>query len=99
MAGNLLGTRLRARRVELGLSLEELSGPGVSPTLIGRVERGERNPSMQTLRFLAPRLDVSVSWLETGAESSASRLARLVLEGDGGSDVARKLARHVLGGS
>jgi transcriptional regulator with XRE-family HTH domain len=69
-----IGQRIRARRLELGLSQRQLSQPGVSYAYISRLEAGTRNPSVKALRLLAPRLNVSVEWLETGEE--ASRFAR-----------------------
>jgi len=35
---------------------------------------------MKALRKLAPKLGVSVAWLETGEQSPAEQLARLVLD-------------------
>ena len=63
-----IGQRIRARRLELGLSQRQLSQPGVSYAYISRLEAGTRTPSVKALRLLAPRLDVSVEWLETGEE-------------------------------
>jgi transcriptional regulator with XRE-family HTH domain len=69
-----IGQRIRARRLELGLTQRQLSQPGVSYAYISRLEAGTRTASVKTLRLLAPRLDVSVEWLETGEEES--RFAR-----------------------
>ena len=69
-----IGQRIRARRFELGLSQRQLSQPGVSYAYISRLEAGTRTPSVKALRLLAPRLNVSVEWLETGQE--ASRFAK-----------------------
>jgi transcriptional regulator with XRE-family HTH domain len=70
----VIGQRIRARRLELGLSQRQLAQPGVSYAYISRLEAGTRTPSVKALRLLAPRLSVSVEWLETGQE--ASRFAR-----------------------
>jgi transcriptional regulator with XRE-family HTH domain len=51
----------------MGLSqraLGELSG--VSFGYIARIEKGERSPSVETIRQLADHLDVSAYYLETG---------------------------------
>jgi transcriptional regulator with XRE-family HTH domain len=72
MAG--LGERVRERRLELGLSQRELASKGVSYAYISRIEAGTRNPSVKALRKLAPKLGVSVEWLETGEEPT--RFAR-----------------------
>ena len=65
-----VGTRVRSRRQELGLSIRALSACGVSKGFICRVEQGFSNPSRETLRRLAPMLEVSAYWLETGQEDS-----------------------------
>ena len=54
---NNLGEILRQQRVTLPLTLQELSGmSGVSPSHLGRIERGERFPSASILRKLAKPL-------------------------------------------
>ena len=72
--------RIRARRLELGLSLRAAACEGVSAAYISRLESGERRASGKALRALAAKLGVSVHWLETGKEDPAEELARLVLE-------------------
>ena len=96
-----VGARIRQKRQELGLSQRELAAPGVSYAYISRIEAGFRRPSVKALRKLAPKLGVSVHWLETGAEDPAERLARLVLESAGGPlpDEAYELARVLAGES
>jgi transcriptional regulator with XRE-family HTH domain len=69
-----VGERIHQRRVELGLSQREIASDGVSYAYISRIEAGTRNPSVRALRKLAPKLGVSVEWLETGVEST--RFAR-----------------------
>jgi tetratricopeptide (TPR) repeat protein len=63
-----IGQRLRRLRVDRGLSQRELSGPGVSYAYISRIEAGARRPSVKALRTLAPKLGVSVEYLETGSD-------------------------------
>ena len=63
-----IGRRLRRLRLERGLSQRELSSPGVSYAYISRVEAGARNPSEKALRALAPKLGVTVLYLETGSD-------------------------------
>ena len=75
-----VGARLRAARLRLGLSQRQLSSPGVTYAYISRIEAGARQPSVKALRKIAPKLDVSVHWLETGEDDPAVELARLVLE-------------------
>jgi len=57
-------------RRERGLSQRELASPGVSYAYISRIEAGARRPSVKALRRLAPKLGVSVEYLETGRDLS-----------------------------
>ena len=66
-----VGERTRERRVELGLSQRELASQGVSYAYISRLEANARRPSVRALRQLAPKLGVSVHWLETGEADPA----------------------------
>jgi transcriptional regulator with XRE-family HTH domain len=93
-----IGDRLRDARLRAGLSQRELSEPGVSYAYISRIEAGVRTPSIKVLRKLAPKLGVSVAWLETGKDDPAEELAKIVLESNGGTldPRARQLARRVL---
>jgi transcriptional regulator with XRE-family HTH domain len=75
-----IGERIRLRRHELGLSQRDIAEAGVSFSYISRVEVNARTASVKALRKLAPKLGVSVHWLETGEEDPALELARLVLE-------------------
>jgi transcriptional regulator with XRE-family HTH domain len=65
-----IGQRLRRLRHERGLSQRELASPGVSYAYISRIEAGARRPSVKALRQLAPKLGVSVEYLETGRDLS-----------------------------
>jgi transcriptional regulator with XRE-family HTH domain len=93
-----IGDRMRQRRLELGLSQRELATEGVSYASISRLEANTRTPSTKALRRLAPKLGVSVHWLETGEPDPADQLARLVLEHRGRPLPVRatRLARAVL---
>lgn len=94
-----VGDRIRARRLELGLSQRELAEPGVSYAYISRLEANARTPSIRALRKLAAKLDVSLHWLETGQPDPAEQLARLVLDHRGRTLPAQatRLARAILG--
>ena len=78
-----VGERIRQRRLELGLSQRDLAEPGVSYAYISRLEANARTPSVHALRKLAPKLQVSVHWLETGEDDPAEQLAQLVLDHQG----------------
>jgi len=74
-----IGERIRQRRLELGLSQRELASKGVTYAYISRLEANTRTASIKALRKLAPKLAVSVHWLETGEQDPAEQLAQLVL--------------------
>jgi transcriptional regulator with XRE-family HTH domain len=96
-----IGDRIRERRRELDLSQRDLSQPGISYPYISRIESGQRRPSLKALRKLAPRLETTAHWLETGAPDPAAELAALVLE-YGRRRLPRRatqLACKVLGGT
>jgi tetratricopeptide (TPR) repeat protein len=63
-----IGQRLRRLRLDRELSQRDLSSPGVSYAYISRIEAGARRPSVKALRQLAPKLGVSVEYLETGSD-------------------------------
>lgn len=63
-----VGERLKRLRLKRGLSQRDLSEPGVSYAYISRIEAGARTPSVKALRKVAPKLGVSVRYLEHGDE-------------------------------
>src|SRR3954471_7130273 len=67
-AKETIGVRLRRLRRERGISQRALAAPGGSYAYISRIEAGERQPSTKALRQLAPKLGVSVEYLETGSD-------------------------------
>jgi tetratricopeptide (TPR) repeat protein len=66
-----IGARIKSLREARGLSQRAISGPGVSPAFISRIENGQRLPSVKAIRVIAKRLGVSPQFLETGHELSA----------------------------
>jgi transcriptional regulator with XRE-family HTH domain len=63
-----IGARLKRLRLAGGLSQRDLASLGVSYAYISRIEAGARHPSVKALRLLAPKLGVSVEYLETGSD-------------------------------
>ncbi len=63
-----LGKEVRARRKEKKLSQESLAlQAGVHPNVVGRLERGEYNPSVTLLFAIAVKLSASLLDLFAGA--------------------------------
>lgn len=64
-----LGEELRARRVERGISQEELAArAGLHRNFVGLLERGQRNVTVLVLQDLAGALKVSLSELVVQAK-------------------------------
>ena len=56
-----LGTRIRELRIEATLSQEELSNEAEIPlSQIGRIERGETNPTISTLFVICKALGIEL---------------------------------------
>jgi transcriptional regulator with XRE-family HTH domain len=71
-----LGLAVKARRVELDLTQEQLANDsGLHQRWISNVETGKRNPSYASLRRLAAGLDLSASELIVRAEQMESQSA------------------------
>lgn len=64
--GSTLGQRVRALRIERGLSQADLAGDIVSASYVSLIESGRRSPEHAVLDGLAARLGCSASYLETG---------------------------------
>jgi XRE family transcriptional regulator, regulator of sulfur utilization len=59
-----VGTRVRALREAMGLSLRDLADrTGVSPPMLSQVERGETSPTLAVAEKIAAGLDLSLSQL------------------------------------
>jgi transcriptional regulator with XRE-family HTH domain len=72
-----LGARVRAARHERAMSLRDLAArSGVSKALLSTIERGDGNPSIDTLFRLGTALGLPISALVTD-------------EGDGGPEIVR----------
>lgn len=66
-----LGEKIRAARLEQGLSQRQLCGDRITRNMLSQIENGSARPSMDTLAYLAERLGKSVSFfLERDAVTS-----------------------------
>lgn len=69
-----LGEKLRQARLEAGLSQRQLCGSEITRNMLSLIEHGSARPSMDTLRYLAARLEKPVSYfLEEEALSSPNQ--------------------------
>ena len=68
------GGRVRARRLDRGLSQEKLGfGSGLHPTYISGVERGVRNVSLKNIVGIAAALKVDPAELTKGLRPDPTR--------------------------
>ncbi len=59
-----VGQRIRYYRINLGLSQEKLAElSGCHPTYVGQLERGEKNPTIESIDRIAAALSISLSRL------------------------------------
>src|ERR687885_1584801 len=65
-----LGERVRQLRVARGLTQTELAGERFSKEYVSQIERGKTRPTGETIEWLADRLGVDTTFLETGISSS-----------------------------
>jgi transcriptional regulator with XRE-family HTH domain len=75
-----LGQRLRALRIERGLSQAELAGDLVSPSYVSLIESDRRSPEHEVLEGLAGTLGCSACFLETGVAPEELTEQRLRLQ-------------------
>jgi len=75
-----LGQRLRALRIERGLSQADLAGDLVSPSYISLIESDRRSPEHDVLDGLARRLGCSAVFLESGVAPEQLNEQRMRLQ-------------------
>lgn len=67
-----LGEKVKKARLEAGLSQRQLCGEEITRNMLSQIEHGTARPSMDTLTYLASRLDKPVSWfLDARAEANS----------------------------
>ena len=57
-----IGEKLRQARLEAGLSQRQLCGDAITRNMLSLIEHGSARPSMDTLKYLAARLNKPVSF-------------------------------------
>lgn len=77
VSDQLIGARVKARRIAAGLSLEGLAArSGVSRAAISRIERGEASATAQLLGRLCSGLGIDLGWLFQAEAAAPLPLAR-----------------------
>jgi transcriptional regulator with XRE-family HTH domain len=74
-----VGQRIRRLRLAKGLSQRQIAGPGVSYGYVSRIEKGDRNPSLEALHYLAGKLGVDPEYLKDGRAIPAAKERELRL--------------------
>ncbi len=75
-----LGEKIRAARLEAGLSQRQLCGDTITRNMLSQIENGAARPSMDTLQVLAARLHKTVGFfLEEGASCNEELMQKLRL--------------------
>ena len=69
-----LGEKIKAARLEAGLSQRQLCGEEVTRNMLSQIENGSARPSMDTLGYFAGKLGKPISWfLEEHTVTSPNR--------------------------
>ena len=59
----MLGERIRKLRKQKKLTLEELAGTKLTKGMLSLIENNKANPSMESLTYIAERLEIELSQL------------------------------------
>src|SRR5919109_2038788 len=78
-ARTTLGDRVRQLRIAKGLTQTGLAGERFSKEYVSQIERGKTRPTGETIEWLAGRLSVDQSFLETGVSSTDRDRAESVI--------------------
>ena len=71
---DILGQRIRARRRELDLSQEKLAHEAnLDRSYVGRIERGEHNPTFTALIRLCRAMECDLAALKVGLPTTKSK--------------------------
>jgi len=94
-----LGEKIKAARLEAGLSQRQLCGEAVTRNMLSQIENGTAKPSMNTLSYFASRLGKPVSFfLEESVVCSPNQAfmecARRAVEAGKGKEAAEALSGY-----
>ena len=80
MLGAEVGRRIRAARLDRGMTLAQVGGDDLSRSFLSLVELGRSRISLRALAIVAERLDLPISYFLDDASSSSHASAELVLD-------------------
>ncbi len=66
-----IGEKIKKLRLEKFMTQAELAGGQITRNMLSLIEKGKASPSLQTLMYLADKLNVSVGYLLAGDEETA----------------------------
>lgn len=73
--------RIKELRKKLNISQKEFGEKiGVTDTSISKIEKGERNPSEQTIKSICREFNVSIMWLKEGLGDMFTNLPETLLD-------------------
>lgn len=79
-----VGSKIKALRIQRGMTQNALADGVITRGMLSRIESGSANPSMQTLTFIAARLDVPPSFLLEESNdllpAERARFAKIITE-------------------
>lgn len=75
-----IGSRIRQRRKELGITQEELAGSEYTKSFISQVEKGQTWPSLPALAYIAQRLGRPIEWFVAEEIPNPSALHEIARE-------------------
>jgi tetratricopeptide (TPR) repeat protein len=82
-SGARLGDRLRLLRVAAGMTQTELAGDRFSKEYVSQIERGKTRPTVETVEWLAQRLNVDPAFLSSGVSTDErSRVEALLTKAE-----------------
>src|SRR5947207_293806 len=87
------GERLRQLRVSAGLTQSELAGDRFSKEYVSQIERGKTRPTQETIEWLAGRLAVDASFLESGVSTDERARVEATIARAEGLTEAREYVR------
>lgn len=96
----LLGRRVKIARIYAQFDdrqdlAAEINQPGLSGAVLGRIERGEKQPAVRDLETIADHCGVSSLWL-TNEEYDPFSRAHVTTDSGAGSDASLQAVLHAL---